>query len=306
MQDVASAEILPNLEFRHYLELPFASQSQLTTLRKKSPAHLRYEREQPRRETPALMLGSAIHCALLEPDEYFQRYAIAPKANLATKKGQATFEAWLGEPLPERIGDESQFEAIQRTHKRIVLRAEEAEKVARIADGASKSKAVQTLIGGASNFEESVIWSDPETGVSCKARLDAHLMGKRGPVVIDLKSSEDASPYAWEKEIGNRLYHIQAAFYVDGLLAALAANGSEYSSGTFLHLVYEKAPPYACAVHRMPSDAMEVGRREYRRLLKLWRRCVDDDSWGDYSERIFTTGLPRWYKEYDPEEQGAF
>jgi len=39
-------------------------------------------------ETPAMVLGSALHCLVLEPQEWSKRYITAPKFDRRTKAGK--------------------------------------------------------------------------------------------------------------------------------------------------------------------------------------------------------------------------
>ena len=41
----------------------------------------------PQKESPALIIGSAAHCAVFEPAEFGKRYAVAPHCDRRTKEG---------------------------------------------------------------------------------------------------------------------------------------------------------------------------------------------------------------------------
>ena len=65
----------------------------------RAPAHY-YERylnpaANPQKETPALVIGSAVHCAVLEPEEFGKRYAVGPRVDRRTKAGKEEWEAFL-------------------------------------------------------------------------------------------------------------------------------------------------------------------------------------------------------------------
>jgi hypothetical protein len=60
----------------------------------KSPNHYLQYVNREFVETPAMVLGSALHCAVLEPNEYGKRYTIAPKFDRRTKAGKEQAEAW--------------------------------------------------------------------------------------------------------------------------------------------------------------------------------------------------------------------
>ena len=49
----------------------------------------------PQKETPALIIGSAAHCAVFEPAEFGKRYAVAPHCDRRTKEGKETWANFL-------------------------------------------------------------------------------------------------------------------------------------------------------------------------------------------------------------------
>jgi len=57
----------------------------------RTPAHFKYYQEHQREKTPTpqMMLGTAVHCAVLEPATFHDRYAIAPQCDKRTKEGKA-------------------------------------------------------------------------------------------------------------------------------------------------------------------------------------------------------------------------
>ena len=60
----------------------------------KSPAHYQASLQMTRKQTPALQLGSAVHCAVLEPEEFGKRYALA-EFDRRTKEGKAAYQEML-------------------------------------------------------------------------------------------------------------------------------------------------------------------------------------------------------------------
>lgn len=67
-------------------------------------------------------------------------------------------------------------------------------------------------------------------------------------------------------------------------------------------MTVEKLPPFAVAVYRIDEDALEAGRRMYRRALRLWAECLDRGIWPGYSDRIESISLPAWALNQDDEE----
>ena len=58
----------------------------------RSPLHYITSLKTPHKETPALKLGSATHCAILEPERFAREYIKAGNLDRRTKEGKA---AWL-------------------------------------------------------------------------------------------------------------------------------------------------------------------------------------------------------------------
>ena len=85
------AGIIPNVPIEEYHRHPSTSKSQLDQFAK-SPAHYLASLTTPRKETPAMRIGSIFHGMILEPERV--RIAVAPVCDKRTKEGKATWEAF--------------------------------------------------------------------------------------------------------------------------------------------------------------------------------------------------------------------
>jgi len=130
-------------------------------------------------------------------------------------------------------------------------------------------------------------WTDPTTGLSCKCRPDWLMPG----AIVDVKSTEDASAEAFMRSAYNYQYHLQAAFYMDGM----AAVWGEIPEA-FMFLAHEKTAPWASAYYFADGEMIEAGRAEYRKALRLYADCLSSDKWPGYSQQLQPLGLPRWAK----------
>lgn len=245
------------------------SSSTLKTLSSKSPAHARADLDTPRPETPALLLGRAVHSAVLEPDSYSTRYAVAPVCDRRTKAGKEQWARFVADHPGASIITAADAETVDGIRAAI-----EAHPVARhaVRDGQA---------------ELSGYFTDPETGVPCRIRPD-YLRAADG-IMVDLKTTLDASPRGFERSIQTFGYHLQASFY---------AAGYESITGEplrdFLFLTVEKVRPYAVGAYRIEDQALEVGRQQYRAALRQWAECLEHDHWPAYSDRIESISLPTW------------
>jgi exodeoxyribonuclease VIII len=119
----------------------------------------------------------------------------------------------------------------------------------------------------------SIVWTDEETGLLCKARPD---LKPEGPVMCDLKSTGDVSYYVVQKLIHSLKYHWQAAFYMDGWEAN---TGEEIE--TWKWFFVEREEPYPVEVYTMDaySDSIVLARSEIRTVLKRYLKCKENNDW---------------------------
>lgn len=271
-------------EVYHRRELGVVNKGALDQLAK-TPAHYKawVDDQGEQVETPALAFGKALHCAVLEPDVFDATYIIArehpynrvsDRLRNAKKPSQGTLDAIAYWDAWEReMGGK-----IEVSHDdAITLRGMQAAVFAHPIAG-------KLFTGG--QAEETVVWTDPVHGLLCKARMDYH-QRERG-IVIDLKSTEDASPQGFARSVAGYRYHVQHAHYA----SAFAATGHELRA--FLFVAVEKSAPYAVSVYAIDADAEARGIELRDRDMATLVECLKTDTWPGYPAGINRLALPGW------------
>ena len=238
------------------------------------------ERQEP---TPAMLIGTAIHSAVLEPELFDSEYVVVPED--APKRPSVT-------QLNAKKPSDDTLAAIDWWHgfneaaagKAVLSSADYAACTAIAGQVRSHPAARVLFTNGVA--EQSAYWVDDETGVQCKCRPDWLIAGV---AIVDVKSSENASAAAFQRSVVSWRYHVQAAWYLDGIRAATGENLQ-----AFMFAVFEKKPPYASAFYYADADMLEIGRREYRRNLALYADCMSRNVWPGYSSEILPISLPTW------------
>ena len=128
-----------------------------------------------------------------------------------------------------------------------------------------------------------MFWEDEETGLQCKCRPDIWA----GKVIVDLKTTEDASPEGFSRSIQTYGYGIQAAHY-------LAGAGSGSGADAFIFVAVEKKAPYAVAVYELDPLSLEICETKRRALLEYWANCREADMYPAYSDECQLISLPAW------------
>jgi hypothetical protein len=267
----AATGVFPGLAYDAYARMPGLRSSYLRLFRR-SALHARMEYLHPRPPTRVLDLGSAIHCAVFEPEAFESRYV---RGLGIDRRSNANKAKW------------AEFEAAHAGKG--ILDWDDWATAGAVREAVWSQPWAAALLGGKGSNELSVGWRDPETMALCKARVDRFAADFDGfPTVCDLKSTRNAERGLFVRDIAAYDYHLQAAFYLDGL----DANASRFRQ--WLWIVVEKHPPYGCALYMPDEEMLEAGRVQYRAAIERHLQCERERTWPGYSERPQIISLPAW------------
>lgn len=259
-----------------YHRLPGISRSHLIPF-KKSPYKYKCQRmlEREKKPTRDMILGSAFHTLVLEEHLFNDEYVVEPMAVKLKDVGRKIYDEY------KDICDE-----ISKTHKTVLTR-EEFDTLINMVICLEKHEEAYSMIKGIAEkplIESSYFWQDEETGLLCKARPDILFSN----MIVDLKTSRDASTRQYQKDMCDGMYHVQAAM----IREAVKQCGGQDIIHAF-NICVEKTYPYEVAIKIISENALAAGHREFKQLLKQMKECIDNDKWPSYL--IETVELPSWY-----------
>ena len=260
--------IYHGVPFSEYIAHPGVNSSALTELRR-SPAHMQAYRNREHEFTKAFQIGEAVHRAVLEPDLFLSSYVQGPEGNRTTK---AVRDAWNA--LADEYGAE------------YVLSPDDYAMCLAMRDSVLASVSGRQLLASPGASEVMIVWQDEGTGLLCKGRIDR--LPDESVFFVDLKTTTDAHPRAFQKSLWAYGYFRQAAFYSSGLQAL----GEFRPECAFVAV--EKSLPYAVSVMRLDHGAMDAGAHENRILLQRYAECEELGYWPGYTESIQDLALPPW------------
>lgn len=250
---------MPNAEYHKY---PATSKSGLDLI-DRSPAHFRYAPS--REQTRAMVIGTAIHTAMLEPERFREDYVL------------------LRETKDRRASEYKQ--AIKSHDPDTVLVSHEADHVAGMQESVYADAKARAALESEGWREISLFATCPRTGLLLKARFD--ILTADG-LAVDLKKTRDARPEPFSRAVYNYRYHVQDAFYsyVYRLLNGRAP--------LFKILAVEDQPPHACAVYMLDDEARAEGVRVFERNLDTMAECRESGEWPTYEIETELLSLPTW------------
>jgi hypothetical protein len=238
----------------------------------RSPKLYKYRIDHPEPPKPEFLIGNAIHCRVLEPEEFDNRYA---EWDVLTKKG---------DKLAPRRGAALDEWKVLRSGAEPLLPAEmEAVKFA--GDEVWADPDASEVLKGC-RHEEPLTWTDPETGLKCKGRVD----GIKPSCVVDLKSARDPAPWAFKASAGRMLYHMQLSMYQTGATVLRKIDGK-----TLPYIIaVEKEPPFDVVTYQLKPEDLDAGRQLTVKLMRKLEACIEADYWPGVAPGLQLLDLPPW------------
>ena len=231
----------------------------------------------PRESTAAFDMGTVLHASAL-PGENADDIAVRMPAGMkkTTKEGKA----FVAENKGKIILNSSDAYVVDQ----MMLSLREHPFSAGLVNGELKGKA-----------EQSFFSTDPETGLELKARPD-FLMDDLS-LILDLKTTVDASPKGFQSSVARYRYFVQASHYLDVVEGATGTRPQ-----AFLFIAVEKTRPFSTAVYMADQAMIDLGKQQAREDLNNIAQWIADDKFPGYSERVEEISLPKWML---PKEDGG-
>lgn len=257
------------LSTKEYDALYYVRSSDLKFLADKTPAHLAHKRLNPEPISEAMAVGLALHCQLLEPDNFKRDFCLLPSELDLRKYRDREF-------LEE-------FKQINAG--KIFLQSKWMADIVGMATSVQSHPSASQLLQNTER-EMSVRWTevvcdDDDPGkveeVLCKSRLDA--FSKERGFLGELKSTKDASPSGFRREIEEFHYHLSAAMYFRG---ANLHSGDAFKN--FVFIAVENFAPYLCAVRELSPEYLDDGLELYEKML---RKYIAGGAYSDEPEIIY-------------------
>jgi len=201
------------------------------------------------KDSDAMRLGSAVHCILLEPENFDDEFVFFKKDqfNLRTKAGRAEKEKWEEQNIGKSVLNEVQETVLFRIKERFDKHTDEQVKIAK------KYFQGDIELSHYLNYD----------GVPVKVRPDC----KGDDFISDIKTinpqyGKALTPDLIKREIWSRAYHLQAMFYSDML---------ERDPKNFRFIFIQTSKPYKVIVCGLTDEMIFQGRIQYQEALIEWK-----------------------------------
>lgn len=256
-------------DFTDYDAIPCVRSSMLKTMATQTPAHYfhKYLSGAQEEQTPSMVFGQMLHCAVLQPELFDERYTVAPEGiDRRTKEGKQLF---------------ADIEASGK----VALKAAEFDLYKSLAASMMRTKIMQDAMR--LGEREKIVVIDGR-----KVMLDLIVFPcdeyPRG-LIVDLKTTRCAHQRAFSADCYKLGYDIQAAFYID------VVRDSFGFEPQFAFIAVEKTAPYLACEYFADDLMVDAGRKRYQNALDLINQCEQSGNWYGYQQHgAEHIGLPDW------------
>lgn len=249
-----------------------------------SYSSLSYFKESPRsfieyklkevKQTDAMLYGSMVHCLILEPDDFENRYFVLDDTVICSQIGGAkprattAYKEWKSDQQAAAGGRQIvSFEDFQSAEYMAL----------NVRDNAASAKVLRQL----TKHERPIEWE--MKNFKFRGIID----GEGDDIICDLKTCADASPRKFQRDIISMDYHLQAALYLKGI------------GQMKRYFIIAMDKNNGVSVHELSESLIDHAINEVDTLLDRFNQCILDDDWGKsfdfWSERfdgIFTADKP--------------
>ena len=262
---------------KEYRAHPAISRSELWRIHE-SPEKFKWFKDHPPEPTDSLLFGQVVHKLLLEPDTFSDQFTVCPNFDRRTKDGKEQFAQFMSEAVNGReiVSSETYNLAIAMVG------------TCRLDDE------VMALLNGAK--EQPFFWTDEPTGEECKCRVDCLTDIDGEVVIIDYKTTANASTHKFVRDMYSYGYHFQAGMYCTGVKEALSLP----KLPRFIFIAQEKKPPYSINRIELPEDVIQLGVDLFREYIGIYHDCKMTDWWYGYNGPTSLTNeayLLEWVKD---------
>lgn len=258
---------------KHESHLSFSSLSEF----KSSPHDFIEYKLGQKKETEAMLYGAMLHCLVLEPHDFKNRYFILDDVDICAQIGGS-------KPRSTNRYKEWKEVAMQEAEGKILVEQDDYIAVQLAANAVKSNRASKKILGMAPQHEVPIDWS--YINFKFKGYIDGN-----GEIMFDLKSCADASPDKFQREIISKSLYLQAAMYLTGT--------DNVSKKDFYWIAVDKMG--GVSVHKAHEHLIDHGIKEYQFLTEKFNECILTESfhqsydfWSERWDGIFTADKPAW------------
>ena len=270
-----------------------------TTLKKarESLKHFHWFREGKivQEDKPHFSFGNAFELALLDPKDYLNKVVVMPENEWI--EGALAEKPELQKPRNSGYYQKAYAKFTEENKGKYTINdtgKESFDVIEEMLSSCYQDKYIQGLIKN-TEYQLSLFWDDPQTGIKLKTRPD--ICKRKKNVIVNVKTTEDGSPTGFSKDMVKYDYPLQAIIEMSGCLNT----GLMDEIDLYLWLVCEKVAPFNATIYEFRKEDHGAVRDSLQFTLDRIKKSEEQNKWPGYSDRadneygVLHARIPLWY-----------
>ena len=232
----------------------------------KSPLHFKWQEDHPKEASEDLAFGIAAHKYILERDDFFNEFSIAPEVNRRTKSGREEWEA---------------YQILCSQENKTAISSTDFETIKEMCSAIDQHPFARRLLEGI--HEQPFYWTDTKTGELCKCKPDCITETpqflnecEHEKLIVDYKTTRSCDVGRFEHSVREYGYDLQAGMYTEGVFMNL------FEEHGFAFVAQEKTAPYAVNVYICSEEFIQQSKQLFHDLLGVYHNCKETGRYYGY------------------------
>lgn len=230
----------------------------------KSPRHYLDYLNRKKETTAAMLFGSMVHCLLLEPAKFNEQFAVMGTIDKRTTAGKEAYAKFVEESAGKDVVMENDYNDAKA-----------------LTDNVLSNPSLKQYVDNCHQYEQEFraeMWGLPVRGF---------FDGIAEDYILEVKTTQDATPDALMRDFFNRQYHMQAGLY------------NLVSNKPIKYLVIETKSPYDSYIADATENYIKKGQELFSNTIVKFSECMKHNAWDkgyEYHTGKISIDLPSWVK----------
>lgn len=241
----------------------------------KSPNHFLQYLNREVEETPAMIFGSAVHCAILEPERWDERYFVLNEDDIIAELSEQ-----YKSPRSSKAYKEWKANEIASAGDRTILDLDTMDKIRACTNSFADNPQASHLLQKCIRTESKITFE--HKGHNIRGYID----GEGMDFMFDIKVISDANPEWMARNVIKNLWHMQGAIYT------FSQHRKQYLEKDYYMIIVESVAPFNTQVYKLDSDFLLKGFNKFEETIDALNEW--DGNPQGYSNDIIHLDVPAW------------
>jgi hypothetical protein len=231
----------------------------------------------------ALIIGSASHTIVLEPERFHKEYKSDDEILSIVYSEKPDTKS----PRNTKLYKETRAAIIENNPELTILKSKDYNDVHKLIDIVKTNELASSMLTGG-KAEYTLYWNDPETGVLCKDRIDLIRDDLKNPKTVEFKTIGNI--YKFKAHCGDHDYDMQAVIHYNAVLNVMKIKAPTV-------FIVRQKESRVIRFAQLTERFLDIGYRKWRKALSIYAECTKTGEWPGFPQEIESVDPETWYEK---------